>query len=192
MLVAMGLMTTSALAASHAARAATTYNNKGVKFSYPSNWKRLSASQSNIFGQELVSAAGGVVKLAGVGGVEQPGKKQASIAIVTKMNFTSAFQKKLKGNRQKFISKFKEGVAKSKSTKKVYSVGTGHFAGQAKAFEMQVELRSNGTLSRDQFWVAISSNNKSVYMAIFVVVPQNAWSKYANTLASIAASSRFS
>src|SRR5581483_7660842 len=108
-------------------------------------WAKISDSESKQFGQELASFGGGVITYGAAGGVDKFWNKKNSgvVAILARMNVTKKFQKSLKGNEAKFISKFEGGIKKTKGIK-VLSSGTGSFAGQSKASEMQVLNKSTG------------------------------------------------
>jgi len=189
-LAGLALLTAPAYAHPGWHPAGSSYSSKHISFTYPSSWSRLPSSEASTYGSSLTKSAGGYVSLAALAGVDSiNGKKhQAGVALLAKMNFTSSFRKKLKGNRQLFISKFEQGVKQSATH--VVSVAHAHFAGQNAAV-VQVLLNGGGTKTHDEFFVAVAPNGKSVDMAIMVAVPSSAWSKYGPAFASIAGSSSF-
>ncbi|HEV3312859.1 MAG TPA: hypothetical protein VG815_20300 [Chloroflexota bacterium] len=184
-LIGVALLTSPALASS---RPAATYKSSHITFTYPSSWGKSAASSVQKNSGSLSSS--GYVKVSAAVGVQRiVSTHNFAVAILAKMTFTKSFQKKLKGNRALFLKKFEQGVKGTAA--KVVSSGTGKFAGQSKALEIQVLLNASGIKTHDAFYVAIANDGKTCDMAIMVVADQSKWSSYSSSIAAIAASSSF-
>jgi hypothetical protein len=184
-LIGVALLTSSAFAGS---RPAATYKSSHITFTYPSSWGKSAASNVHSYSGSLASS--GYVSVSAAVGVQRiASAHNFVVAILAKMTFTKSFQKKLKGNRALFLKKFTQGIKGTAA--KVVSTGTGKFAGQSKALEIQVLLNASGIKTHDAFYVAIAKDGKTCDMAIMVVADQSKWSTYSSAIAGIAASSSF-
>lgn len=181
-LCAGGISARPAFAHGAARLTAATYHGKTITFSYPGAWKVIPTKEAMSLGGSFLSAAAGF-SLRDVAGVQITGAHRGAVAVVLHANFGKKVAGEIHGQHKAFMVGFLKGVQGSKGLRTLSS-RTGTLSGQP-AQTVDVLVTNTKPQSRQQYTVAISGDEKSIYLTLYLTAPASLWSSYSAAFAGI-------
>jgi hypothetical protein len=182
-----GIAGSPALAHTNAHVSAGTYSGKAISFSYPAGWKVLPASEAKSLGGSFVSAAKGFT-VNDVAGVSKKAGQGGAIVVVLKASFSKKVAGQVHGHHKAFMTGFVNGLAGTKGMKILGKKSTTLGGQPAQTVDV---LQTGKSPNRQEYSVAISGDEKSIYLALYLTTPDKLWKTYGSIFPGIAKSIRF-